>query len=272
MRILTVLCLELTALTILAGLLILIAAFHVFGGFGDVPAADALVFSVVGLTLSTLCLIAYACVRIGRLMAQNRTLRRAATRDGLTRLLNRTAFTREAERMIASMGRRREDPVRLTLLVVDADHFKRINDRLGHGVGDKALIAIANTLAGGLRHYDLVGRLGGEEFVVLLKDAGQAEAAIVAERLRATINRLSVGPAAGPARLSVSLGGFSFDRSVPFDFAYRQADLNLYKAKKNGRNRAEITDLAGAMKKPASTKRVSSWNGARQSDARLRQG
>lgn len=263
MRILPALCLELAGLALLAGVVILIAAFHVFGGYGQVSASDALIFSAVAVTLSTLGLIAYAVVRIGRLTAQNRDLQKAATRDGLTRLLNRSAFTREAERMIASLGRRREDPVRLTLLVVDADHFKRINDRLGHGVGDKALVAIAQALAGGLRHYDLVGRLGGEEFVVLLKDAGPVEAAIVAERLRANINRLSVGPASGPARLSVSLGGFCFDRTLPFDFAYKQADLNLYKAKKNGRNRAEISDLSSALRPGAPTKRLSSWDGTR---------
>ena len=250
LRTLTALCLELVGLALLASLLIVVAAFHYFDGFGAVSAGDALIFSMGSVILTALALIVYALVRIGRLKVENKHLHHAATRDGLTRLLNRTAFKREAERLIGTMGRRRGDPAELTLLIVDADHFKRINDRLGHGVGDQALVAIASTLAGGLRQDDLVGRLGGEEFVVLLRNAGPAEAGIVAERLRATINRLVVGPKSAPARLSVSLGGVSFDRPIPFDLAYRQADSNLYKAKKNGRNRSELGTLAQNLRAP----------------------
>lgn len=254
------LCLELIALSFLSGLVILVSAYHYFGGLGAVAATDALMFSAIALTTAAAGLIAYAVVRIGRLKLLNGQLHQAATRDGLTRLYNRTAFKAEAERMIAAIGRRRSDPVELTLLIVDADHFKRINDTLGHGVGDKALVMIAAALAGGVRHDDLVGRLGGEEFAVLLKDAGPKEAMIVAERLRLMVNRLMVGSAAKPVRLSVSVGGVSFDRPIPFDLAYRQADINLYRAKKAGRNRSDVSDLLRGAMVPQRSRRTEQWS------------
>lgn len=247
------------ALCLLSGLAILVAAYRYFEGFGAVTSGEALVFSVVSLTVAATALIAYAVVRVGHLKLRNGQLYEAATRDGLTRLYNRTAFRAQAERMIAAIGRRRSDPVELTLLIVDADHFKRINDSLGHGVGDRALAMIALALAGGVRHDDLVGRLGGEEFAVLLRDAGPKEAMIVAERLRLMVNRLVVGPATNPFRLSVSVGGVCFDRPVPFDLAYRQADINLYKAKTGGRNRSDVSDLLRGTLVPQRANRSKSW-------------
>lgn len=237
------LCIELAGLALLAGAATLIAAFHVFDGFRTVDPQTAVLFCVAAVFLSLLALMLYAFVRISGLTAENRVLYRAATRDGLTRLLNRAAFQEQARTMMGDLGRRRGDPVALTLLVVDADHFKRINDRLGHDVGDRALRAIAATLAGSLRHDDLVGRMGGEEFGILLKGAGFEEAHIVAERLRVTINRLVVGTNAANTVLSASIGAVSFDRPVPFDFAYKQADVNLYKAKRGGRNRFVVSRL-----------------------------
>lgn len=260
-RTLLFLCLELIALSILSGLVILVAAFRYFDGFVRVNANEAFIFTAVSLTVAAIALIAYAVVRVGRLKLRNSRLQQAAMRDGLTRLYNRTAFKAEAERMIASIGRRKSDPAELTLLVIDADHFKRINDRLGHTAGDKALVSIAAALAGGVRHDDLVGRLGGEEFVVLLKDAGPQEAMIVAERLRLMVNRLMIGPAATPVRLSVSIGGVSFHRPIPFELAYRQADKNLYNAKRTGRNRSDISDLLRGPAGSQGAGRAESWRG-----------
>ncbi|MFD2238773.1 GGDEF domain-containing protein [Aureimonas populi] len=253
LRTLAHLCLEIAGLAVLASLATLVAAFHVFNGFTSIDAQTAILFCVGAVFLSLVALVAYAAIRIARLKAENRLLQRAATRDGLTRLLNRAAFQGRARDMIAAIGRRSSDAQALTLLIVDADHFKRINDRLGHGVGDKALLTIATTLAGSLRRDDLVGRIGGEEFAVLLKGAGPEEAKIVAERLRSTVHRLAVGPREAPARLSISIGGVSFDRPVPFDMAYRQADALLYKAKRGGRNRFEIAPFA--LPAPARTRR-----------------
>ncbi len=260
LRTLLALCAELIGLTLVAAGVILVGAYHYFDGFSAVTPTQAFMFSVVALTLAAGGMIGYAVVRVGQLKIQNDILQIAATRDALTRLYNRAAFKKEATAMIASIGRRRSDPEAVTLLVIDADHFKRINDSLGHAVGDKALVAIAAALAGGVRSYDLVGRLGGEEFVLLLKDAGPKEAAIVAERLRNLVNRLVVGPPSNPFRLSVSVGGVCFDRPVPFDQAYRYADRNLYRAKKAGRNRSEITDFVSGGRLPTrSDGRLATW-------------
>lgn len=259
LRTLLALCVELIGLTLLAAALILVGAYRYFEGFASVTPTEAFAFSVVALTVAAGCMIAYAVFRIGQLKFQNDLLQLAATRDALTRLLNRAAFKKEATNMIASIGRRRSDASIVALLVIDADHFKRINDTFGHAAGDRALVAIAAALAGGVRSYDLVGRLGGEEFVLLLKDAGPKEAAIVAERLRTLVNRVTVGPRAHPTRLSVSIGGVCFDRPVAFDQAYRYADRNLYKAKKAGRNRFEIADMSQGSKVPAGSGRLAYW-------------
>jgi diguanylate cyclase (GGDEF)-like protein len=201
-------------------------------------------FCLLMLFVSALPLQLYAATRFVVLRRTNQQLFQIATRDGLTKVLNRAAFQKSVEMRIGPNGRRRpEDDVPHTLLILDADHFKRINDRLGHGVGDQALSLIAATLRQNVRQDDLVGRLGGEEFAILLRNAGYEEAEIVAERLRASINRLEVGPRHQRTRLSVSLGGIAFRTAVPFDALYKIADTNLYKAKTSGRNRVTLSQL-----------------------------
>ncbi len=111
-----------------------------------------------------------------------------------------------------------------------------------------------------MRQDDLVGRLGGEEFAILLRDAGLEEARIVAERLRRAIERLEVGPADRRTRLSVSAGGVAFRGPVAFQALYKMADANLYQAKRTGRNRVELTRL-GALARGARS-RASRWSGA----------
>lgn len=235
--------LEILGFAVLAAAIGVIATFHLFDGFASEAARQALVFSLVVPALVAVPIHAYATVGLLRLREENRHLLLAATRDGLTQVLNRAAFQRCAQAEIAALGVAGGAALPHTLLILDADHFKRINDRLGHHVGDTALTLIAATLRRSLRRDDLVGRLGGEEFAVLLRNAGPAEAGIVAERLRATIERLAVGPEEGRAKLSVSIGGVSFRAAVGFQAVYRLADANLYKAKRGGRNRVELTRL-----------------------------
>lgn len=130
------LCLEVMGLTTVMGAIILIAAFHVFGGSAAVAPRLALWFSIAALFLTALPIQAYILARLRMLAAENATLFEAATRDGLTRVLNRTAFKTGVEEAIQVLGRRAGDKRPSTLLIVDADHFKRINDRLGHPIGD----------------------------------------------------------------------------------------------------------------------------------------
>jgi len=164
----------------------------------------------------------------------------AAKTDALTGLANRGSFFQEAARLIASGNR----PV--ALLMIDLDHFKSINDQFGHAVGDKVLKIFAQTSVGNLRPTDLVGRLGGEEFAVLLMNASQEGALLVAERLRsafaaaaATVDGL---PIHATASVGLSLLHSGQDMSALLDLA----DQALYRAKATGRNRVAQQQLAPA--------------------------
>lgn len=235
------LCLDLAALAVLAAAASAIIAFHLLGGFGTTLSRQMLWVCLAAPIASTLPILLYAALRLFRLERENDHLLHIATRDGLTQVLNRSAFKRAAQVELARLGDGGSEVA--TLLIIDADHFKRINDRLGHGTGDEALSLIAATLRQSVRKDDLVGRLGGEEFAVLLRNAGYEEAQVVAERLRARINMLEVGPRNRRTRLSVSLGGIAFRTAVPFDALYKIADTNLYKAKSAGRNRVTLSQL-----------------------------
>ena len=237
------LCLEVLGLTLALAVLIVVAAYHQFGASASVPAHSALLFALVALFASAVPIQIYIVFRLRALTAANVLLFDAATRDGLTRVLNRASFKTTVEAEIQTLGRRVGDGQPFTLLIVDADHFKRINDRLGHPVGDQALVAIAATLRRSVRRDDIVGRIGGEEFGILLRHAGFDEAMAVAERLRLAIHALSVGTQQHQQQLSVSMGGVTFEKPLPYDTLYRSADANLYRAKKSGRNRVDLVNL-----------------------------
>ena len=162
----------------------------------------------------------------------NAELGRLADHDPLTGLLNRRGFD---ERVAAALSgaRRRQAP--LALLVLDADHFKRVNDRHGHDVGDQVLKAIAQVLRRRLRELDIVARTGGEEFVVVLPDTDEAAAAHVAAAL---VDEVRATPMPGVGCVTVSCGVAAFELSgeEPAE-ALRRADAALYRAKSEGRDR-----------------------------------
>jgi diguanylate cyclase (GGDEF)-like protein len=182
--------------------------------------------------------------KIRQLAVAHRELAIVASTDSLTTVLNRGAFTLLVDAYLKQAGRQAALR-RGSLLVIDADHFKSINDRFGHQVGDLALKTIAKIIKGELRHADLVGRIGGEEFGVFLPGADRAQAAQVAERIRTSVSHVSFPPTASRSELSVSVGGVSFDREVPFDDLFKAADDRLYAAKSNGRNRIDVEEFAG---------------------------
>jgi len=164
---------------------------------------------------------------------------RLATTDSLTGLPNRRHFLETAGRELVRL-RRYARPA--TVLMLDVDHFKRINDTHGHAEGDEALKAVAATCRRTLRDSDLTGRLGGEEFAVLLPETAFPEALDVAERLRAALAEIPVPVSgAGDRHLTVSVG---VSPCVPQDASIEQslgrADLALYRAKERGRNRVEV--------------------------------
>jgi two-component system cell cycle response regulator len=118
--------------------------------------------------------------------------------------------------------------------MVDIDHFKQINDRYGHDVGDAAIRGVAQLAAG---ESALVGRLGGEEFAMLLESADLAQATELAERLRVKVTNLKIETAQGPISLTCSLGASEWEPGDTIDNLLRRADVALYAAKATGRNR-----------------------------------
>lgn len=165
-------------------------------------------------------------------------LARAASTDPLTDLLNRRAFFDMAEKAFADA---RAEGVDLSIILIDIDHFKDVNDRFGHMVGDQALAITAERLRGGLRSADLIARYGGEEFIVLLRGISPADALIMANRLRLAVSREPVHARGELVPLTLSLGVASFtpgDDAATLDQLVFQADRALYEAKRQGRNAA----------------------------------
>ncbi len=167
--------------------------------------------------------------------------------DTKTGLLNASTWEREAAAEI-TRALRTQSP--LALALVDIDHFKMVNDTYGHLVGDKALRAVTDALRGQLRAYDLAGRFGGEEFVVLLPHAREADAISVAERLRAHIAAMSIpvgdDVVSGPfVKLTISVGVAALDgASCELTDMLAAADAALYYAKDTGRNKTHVITSA----------------------------
>ena len=158
---------------------------------------------------------------------------RLATRDSLTGALMRRAWNAAAQ---LELDRHRRHQRELSLVAMDLDHFKRINDTYGHQAGDKALVDFVERVNTHLRSQDQMGRLGGEEFVLLLPETSADEAWVVAERIRESSAQSSDG-----VRYTVSMGIATLreqDHTVQDLLA--RADEALYRAKGNGRNRIEF--------------------------------
>ena len=161
-------------------------------------------------------------------------LAKQATTDALTGILNRRGFeelwNREIER-----SKRHEH--RLSLLAIDLDKFKTVNDTYGHEMGDTILREVSKTLQSQIREIDIIGRIGGEEISVALPETGEQGALILAERLRASIESLKIE--GYPQKCTISIGGASTE-NFTFERLIAEADRALYQAKKNGRNKVEL--------------------------------
>jgi diguanylate cyclase (GGDEF)-like protein/PAS domain S-box-containing protein len=162
-------------------------------------------------------------------------LRELATVDSLTGAVNRRYFVelaqRERERSLRSKSG-------LSLCLIDADNFKRINDEHGHVVGDHALVALARSARAALRAADVLGRLGGEEFAILLPDTELAGALVVAERVRATVEAAFVQNNEGESvGMTISVGVAQMRADESLESLLKRADTALYAAKDRGRNR-----------------------------------
>jgi diguanylate cyclase (GGDEF)-like protein len=177
-------------------------------------------------------------------MAKERTeyrQRTAAMVDPLTGLANRRAFLQESQEM---MERHASDPCPTAVLLLDLDHFKSINDRFGHAIGDRVLQVFAETARENLRSTDLVGRLGGEEFAAVLDNVGREKALALAERIRCTFADVASEVDGRPVAATVSIGVVvNVDQPLDVSDLLGQADQALYYAKERGRNRVEVASL-----------------------------
>ncbi|MER9844372.1 GGDEF domain-containing protein [Mesorhizobium australicum] len=169
----------------------------------------------------------------------HRELMIVASTDALTLCLNRRAFMAMVDGFLDRVANRKTERTG-ALLVIDVDHFKLVNDRFGHDGGDEALKLIVQIIKGSVREYDVVRRIGGEEFSVLLPGVSPDTVGKVAERIRAAVYDTELKLEGESCRLSVSVGGVVFERDASFSELYRFADQRLYAAKRNGRNRVEI--------------------------------
>lgn len=161
-----------------------------------------------------------------------------ATTDSLTGAYNRRALFELGEREVERAWRF-ERP--LALLMFDLDHFKPINDRYGHPVGDEVLVAVVQRCQHQLRRVDILVRYGGDEFAVILPETGYAGAKRVADRLRRTVARPPIPTGAGPVSLTITVGGTVLDSNrVHLEMLLERADNALYAAKTAGRNRIFI--------------------------------
>ncbi|MFS2091459.1 GGDEF domain-containing protein [Pseudomonas sp. Pseusp11] len=169
---------------------------------------------------------------------RNALLYRAATqsalRDPLTDTGNRIAMDQTLQREI-EMSRRHSQP--LSLLMLDIDHFKQINDTYGHSAGDEVLKAVAASIKSQLRNVDMVFRFGGEEFMILLSNTSREAAAMVGERLRFAAQAQDYVAEGKTIELTVSLGCSTLLPGESADSLLRRADSALYVAKREGRNR-----------------------------------
>ncbi len=171
---------------------------------------------------------------VPRLYADNRRLRDLVTFDQLTGAFTRPVFFEMAER---ELQRARRDEMPMALVALDVDYFKDVNDRLGHGTGDRVLARVGSVCRGVLREAEVFGRIGGEEFAVLLPATGSEEARLIAERMRLALEETAWQSIRGLGRITASFGVACIDpREGSLRSAMDRADRAMYEAKRSGRN------------------------------------
>jgi diguanylate cyclase (GGDEF)-like protein len=212
---------------------------------------DRIQWGILIVILATLFLEALAIFRpmVHRIVGYNSELLRLATTDALTGASNRRSFlasgNAETERTIRSGAP-------LSVMLLDIDRFKSINDTYGHAAGDQVLVAVARVLARELRSADVLGRIGGEEFAILLPDTSIETAAQVGERLREAVAATEVFYEGAPLSVTVSIGAIQVAaQSGGFVAAMSAADIAMYRAKQGGRNRVIVDRTTSPAEVPA---------------------
>lgn len=226
-----------SAISVILSLVLTNLFMETFSAGLNVP--GLIVSIVIPLALSTPMLF-LLMLKHERLRHANSQLEYLASTDWLTACLNRGAFTGA---VVDHLQRRRDDEQSM-LLIVDADDFKSVNDSFGHDHGDEALRRMVGAIRDALGPDDLIGRMGGEEFGILLVDADAAAADAMAERIRSAAAAIVFAPQGRLCPLSVSIGGAPCAPGAQFSDLYRLADRHLYAAKHAGRDRVAIAHAA----------------------------
>lgn len=206
--------------------------------WGARPINNVIIPAVLGIPL-----FGYLLAKQRQLAIAHNELMVLASTDALTSCFNRHAFMTLVERYLDRMEDQKTG-AQAALLVIDIDHFKQINDTYGHESGDLALSSVASAIKASVREFDVVGRIGGEEFGVLLPGASQDRAAIIAERIRTNVFETELHLAGEMRKVSVSVGGVAFTTDRNASELLRIADQRLYAAKRAGRNRVLMQQLA----------------------------
>ncbi len=167
-------------------------------------------------------------------------LRKLAEIDHLTSTFNRRSFLKLLDKAVSAANRKQ---TALSVLLIDLDHFKQINDTYGHGVGDEVLCHFVAVASSCLRSEDVLGRLGGEEFAALLPGTDMADAQLIAERLRSKVAEQASPSTRGPIPLTISIGIAQYLSEEEPESALHRADQAMYRAKESGRNRVEAWQL-----------------------------
>ena len=181
---------------------------------------------------------------------RGRRIREMVHKDGLTGLLNHATLMTELENAVEYADRNMES---FTFLMIDIDHFKRVNDKYGHLIGDQVLLHVARIFQNTARSSDVVGRYGGEEFGIILRRSNPIGAAAVAEKLRAALRERPATTEGGEqvsVRVSIGIASYPEDGAAASSLAHA-ADLALYRAKSDGRDRVEFADPEGLDAEPS---------------------
>jgi diguanylate cyclase (GGDEF)-like protein/PAS domain S-box-containing protein len=169
-----------------------------------------------------------------------------ADRDTLTGIPNRRAFLRAIKSQIeaAKQDVTAAESKGPCLVYMDVDHFKKVNDELGHPIGDAVLCGLADCLAENVRRIDILGRIGGEEFAVCMPAVSLQDAIASADRLRIAVAAVRLATPAGPVTITISIGVSCFTNGDNVDTLTARADAALYVAKRAGRNQVRATQLS----------------------------